>query len=668
MQNRSDHPTGKLVIRLLGSLNATGPSGEHVRLLGKKDRAVLAILATNLGTAISRERLIDLIWPDAAESSGRASLRQSLSTIRKSMPDRFSVALCTDRDTVLLDGDCVDTDVAMLERARNVETPNIEFDPLIEGAILDGIGSVSASFDTWRAGEVSRLVPLAVHVLSRMAEHAERNNRFAEAIHNLSQALVADPLAEDVTRRLMRLHAKAGRPEAALRQYRAFEVFMDTELGARPDRNTQDLAREIRNARNARVTTGARPEPVKNPNFAPPAVLVTKFVETAEIDDYFALSVTESVILALARFKETPVVDLKSVKAVEELDSGDVLEMARATGASHVLSGTIRRSPERLRVNARLVNVETGRTAWAEKFDTQPGDLLDVEDELSARVATAIAGHIEDETQRRARGKEPKSLAAIEWVMRGRYNLNLYTRQGEEEAKRCFGKALDLEPECVPAIAGLAISHLHDFESVSPNLSEEQLALARKYAERAIALDENDAHARYAMASSLCYLGGHDLALQHCNRALEINPNDYHNICTLGWILTFRGDIEEAIIQNSKAINLNPYAPNGCLMVSGFGLIVRGEAMEAIHKLSAIRAENMFKQGGLAACYRLLGRERDAELAAEAFATFAEQDFPGDASVGFKQTRAYWRRLFCFARQEDADKFFGALNDAGIPV
>ncbi len=464
----------------------------------------------------------------------------------------------------------------------------------------------------------------------------------------------------------MRLQAAAGRPEAALRQFRTLEVLMETELGVRPDACTQDVARSIRAARNRAPVTEAKALRVAG-HAVPGSVLVTRFIERSDAEDYFAMSFTESVILALSRFRETPVMDLKTVKAASSLHGEDAVEMAHAVGAEFVLSGAIRRSGERLRVNARLTDAATGQTVWAEKFDTVFADLLDVEDELSARVATAIAGRIENETIRRARGKTPTNLAVIDWVMRGRYYLNLYTRSGEEEAKRCFEEALRLDPDCVAALAGLSVSHLHDFESAS-DLSGAKLDLARDLAQRAIDLDEKNAHARYAMASALCYLGGHALALQHCNRALETNPNDYHNICTLGWILTFGGDIEEGVACFSKAISLNPYAPNGCLLPSGFGLLVQGNIEAAIDKLSAISGDNMFKQGGLAACYASLGLDREARLAARAFFALAEQDFPGDAAEGFSQTRKYWHCLFQFEKEDDAKVFFGLLNKAGIPV
>ncbi|WP_428650953.1 FlgO family outer membrane protein [Roseibium sp.] len=666
MQNRERHRGAVLEVGLLGTVTITDSTGSAIALAGRKDRALVAYLAQHRGNPVDRDRLVGLIWPDASESSGRASLRQSLSTIRKALPEDAEAAIIANRESVCFDEALVTTDVRKLEDARGDPSRLDDLHLDLDGAVLGGLGRISADFDTWAASEASRLGVMATDVLSVAAEHAESEKRYADAVFYLSQALVIDPLAEDIVRRLMRLQAAAGRSEAALRQFRALEVLMETELGVRPDAQTQEVARSIRAARN-RVPESDGKAPQNARPIVPGSVLVTRFVERSEVEDYFAVSFTESVILALSRFRETPVMDLKTVKAAGGLHDENATDMARGAGAEFVLSGTVQRSGDRLRVNARLTDTASGQTVWAEKFDTVSADLLDVEDELSARVATAIAGRIENETIRRARGKVPTDLAVIDWVMRGRYHLNLYTRSGEEEAKICFEEALKLDPECVPALAGLAVSHLHDFESAS-DLSDEKLELARELAQRAIDIDETNAHARYAMASAMCYLGGHELALQHCNRALETNPNDYHNICTRGWILTFSGDIEEGIACNSRAISLNPYAPNSCLLSSGFGLLVQGRIEEAIESLSAINAENIFKQGGLAAGYARLGLDREAKLAAKAFFTLAERDFPGDSARAFAHTKKYWHCLFSFAKEGDAKAFFTMLNEAGIPV
>jgi TolB-like protein len=261
----------------------------------------------------------------------------------------------------------VTTDVGKLEEARGDPAKLDTLQLNLDGAALEGLGGISADFDNWVASEASRLGTVAVEILSRAAEHAEQEKRYSDAVGHLTQALVIDPLAEEIVRRLMRLQAAIGRSESALRQFRALEVLMESELGVRPDVSTQEVARSIRAAR------------VKNPEsdkntvqnvrpVVPGSVLVSRFVERSDVDDYFAMSFTESVILALSRFQETPVMDLKTVKAAGELHAEDATAMARAAGAEFVLSGTVQRSSERLRINARLTEARTGQTIWAEKY------------------------------------------------------------------------------------------------------------------------------------------------------------------------------------------------------------------------------------------------------------------------------------------------------------
>ncbi len=503
-----------------------------------------------------------------------------------------------------------------------------------------------------------------------LADKAEAKRRFADASALLTRALSIDPLSEPIHRRLMRIHAAEGRTDAALRQFRILEVMLETELSVRPEKETLELVREIRIRRQGYDPPVAAPPTEKElgATIGNAAVLVAPFIEPGNAEDYFAGSFTESVIIALARFHETPVLDLKTTRIAATAHGEDPAEMAAALGASYALTGIIRRTDARLRINAKLTEVASGRTVWAQSYNRDIGDIFEIEDDLSARVAAAIAGRIEEEERRRAQAKRPADLDLVDLVMRGRHELNKFTNAGEKAAQAYFKAALEQDPDCVPALAGLAVSYLHEFEDTSTNDPDRKLADAQRLAERAVALDEDDAHARYALASAVYYRGGTDLAIQHCNRALEQNPNDYHNLCSQGWFLTFSGALDEGLAATAKAISLNPYAPDGCLMVVGFGKIVSGDAEGAIRTLTAIRSENIFKQGALAACYALLGREREAELAAEAFRNLAEADFPGDAENGFARTRSYWRRMFYFARAEDNERFFGALNRAGVPV
>ncbi len=180
-------------IGLLGTVTVTDAAGSPVALAGRKDRALVAYLAAHLGCPVDRDRLAGLIWPDAAQGAGRASLRQSLSTIRKALPEEAGPAIVADRDTVRLDERLVTTDVRKLEQAREAPAALGNLQLNLDGAVLGGLGGVSADYDSWSASEASRFAALAVDVLSRAADHAERERRYADAMLFLSQALVVAP-------------------------------------------------------------------------------------------------------------------------------------------------------------------------------------------------------------------------------------------------------------------------------------------------------------------------------------------------------------------------------------------------------------------------------------------------------------------------------------------
>ena len=113
-------------IRLFGVPAFVRADGEPAALPGRKDRALVAYLAAHPNVALSRDRLVELIWPDAAEGAGRASLRQSLSTIRKALGQEAGSLNITNRDTVTLRPEGLMTDVAMLEaRASDPDAPDM---------------------------------------------------------------------------------------------------------------------------------------------------------------------------------------------------------------------------------------------------------------------------------------------------------------------------------------------------------------------------------------------------------------------------------------------------------------------------------------------------------------------------------------------------------------
>ncbi|WP_090029407.1 AfsR/SARP family transcriptional regulator [Lutimaribacter saemankumensis] len=112
MQNRENSDEFLYFFRLIGAFSVTDASGKSLGLSGCKDRAVLAFLAAHPGHPVARDRLVELVWPGSLEGAGRASLRQSLSTIRKALTNES--ILTVDRDTITLNAGPIRTDIAQL--------------------------------------------------------------------------------------------------------------------------------------------------------------------------------------------------------------------------------------------------------------------------------------------------------------------------------------------------------------------------------------------------------------------------------------------------------------------------------------------------------------------------------------------------------------------------
>ncbi|MFZ1660949.1 MAG: BTAD domain-containing putative transcriptional regulator, partial [Paracoccaceae bacterium] len=206
-------------------------------------------LVMSPGIPHARERLVEFIWPHSTSSGGRASLRQALSGVRAALDDTDGELLVANRDAVSLQADGVRSDAGLLECLVCGRADVAQSVPELRGTFLDGLTGISAAFDNWRATEEARLSALAVRYFRQMAEKAAVDQHLGEAAAFLSRALEIDPMDEALTRRLMQVYVRQGHSAKALGQFRALKMQMQSDLGIAPERETQDLAREIHSLR-----------------------------------------------------------------------------------------------------------------------------------------------------------------------------------------------------------------------------------------------------------------------------------------------------------------------------------------------------------------------------------------------------------------------------------
>jgi predicted ATPase/DNA-binding SARP family transcriptional activator len=243
---------GMVRIELLGGFRIRCGRRTITRFRTRKTGILLACLACDPHRSHSRERLTDLLWPDANPTAGRHSFSQALSSLRIQIEHsaaRSGLVLVADRDTVRLDPSAATIDVQefrnTLHEARRTADPARQKRllgravELYRGELLPGY------YDDWILREREQLEEAYIQALGGLAGIAEAQGDVAGAAALLHRALNVNPLAEALQRRLLRLLARAGQRAAALSAYRHWERLLRAEFEMDPDRRTAQLIRSI---------------------------------------------------------------------------------------------------------------------------------------------------------------------------------------------------------------------------------------------------------------------------------------------------------------------------------------------------------------------------------------------------------------------------------------
>jgi TolB-like protein/Flp pilus assembly protein TadD len=664
-----------LHIALLGGLEIAGGEATAGASLTRKAKALVAYLALQGARGQSREKLADLLWGNSAEEQARANLRQALSSIRKALNGDGAAYLVTVGDQISLAGPDIDLDVALFEHLVAEATPDAlkRASALYKGDLLDGFSLKEDSFEAWARAERERLRHLASDALTKLIAHCDEVGDTKRCVETAARLLTLDPLREAAHRILMRAYAAQGRQASALKQFEACRDILKRELGVEPEPETVALYRDIRQQRATGpgdvIETTPKPEAEGPPLPDGPSVAVLPFENKSGDPDqsYFSDGLTENIITGLTRFRQILVIGVKSILAVRE-QASDLREIGRTLGVAHIVEGSVRKAGGRVRVTARLIDAGTGQRLWAENYDRDLDDIFAVQDEMTDVIVATLAAQIEHLELRRAAKKPAEDLAAYDCLLRGRQCLNRYTKDGELEARRHFEKALELDPNYASACAGLSISYLHEYEANWSEAPEEALERASTLAKKAVALDDADSPARYAISLVCYYRGQHELAKVHMEKALELNPNDYHNICNMGWLLAFSDRSSESIACSIEAMRLNPLAPDNCLFAIGIAEYVAGRYEEALAAFGKTKGWGLLRPAWIAACYAQLGRDAQAQAVSAEVRELAPSDPSVPAEGDIERWRAYWSRLNKFEDPEDYERFLEGLRKAGLPA
>jgi class 3 adenylate cyclase/TolB-like protein/cytochrome c-type biogenesis protein CcmH/NrfG len=276
------------------------------------------------------------------------------------------------------------------------------------------------------------------------------------------------------------------------------------------------------------------------------AVLPLRNLSSDTGHDFFSDGVTEDVITALSRFSNLLVIS-KSASFRFKDSTAPPAEIGRALDARYLLTGSIRRNGNRVRVGTELTEAPTGRLVWSENYDPETGDIFAVQDNIAKQVVGAASVKLTRFEQERVQTKPTSSLDAYEYVLRGRDWRSHATQESNDEASELFQRAIDLDPNYADAYAALGGSHYEAVTSGWVEFRTEELERAETLARKALAIDPANTRAHGLLAFIYMYRKEFDLGIAQIDRALEINPSDPDNYSFRGSLLVWQGKAAEAL-------------------------------------------------------------------------------------------------------------------------
>ncbi len=267
---------------------------------------------------------------------------------------------------------------------------------------------------------------------------------------------------------------------------------------------------------------------------------------------FLAEGITDDLTLELSRLRGLFV---SSRSAATALTTKDPVEIGRLLGVGYVISGSIRQVGDDLRVNIALTETGEGLVIWSDRIKRPFRELLDVLDEIIARVAATVSGRVEQSELAAARLKRPENMTAYEYYLRGldHHRLIGVSDIHVHEAMAWFERSMAADPGFGRPFA-MHVCSWSNLPSFDLNRAEQQVA-------HALALDPSDPEAHRIMGAIKMKSGDFVSARYHHIRAHELAPNDAYILGRSAAFYVYAGEAEHALEMLDRAETLDPFLP-----------------------------------------------------------------------------------------------------------
>jgi adenylate cyclase len=380
---------------------------------------------------------------------------------------------------------------------------------------------------------------------------------------------------------------------------------------------------------------------------------------------YFADGVTEDLTTDLSRIAGSFVIS-RNTAFTYKGKPVNAKQIGRELGVRYVLEGSVQRSAKQVRVNAQLIDAETGAHLWAERFDSDLGDLFALQNEITSRIAIALnVALVRTEAARPTANPD-----ALDYSFRGRAaSANSVSRDNYAEAISSFERALDLDPRFVEAQSRLAMALVSRVFDQMTDTADADIARAEELTAQVLAFSPSDPRGHYAKGQLLRIQRRCAEAIPEFEAALASDRNWVGAISEIGRCKTRLGLLDEAITLYEQAIRLDPISPNIAVQYLRIGStrLLQSRVREAITWLEKARAANPQRpsiRAYLTAAYALDGQtDRAVAELAEARRLGGDRFLPSIARARANSTIMDGPAI----RALTEATYFAGLRKAGVP-
>ncbi len=287
------------------------------------------------------------------------------------------------------------------------------------------------------------------------------------------------------------------------------------------------------------------------------AVLPFANVSNDQDNDYFSYGLTEDIIRLLARNRWLSVISRHSTIGFQNRVV-DAREVGAQLGVSYVMSGSVRKTRNVVRITAELARAADGKQLWSDNYDLQLENIFDIQEEMARQIAATIEPELSKVEQQLAARKAPESLDAWDCYQRGLWNLWRFTTPGFDSAETYFQRAIATDPEFARGHGALSYVNIQRSLYDDPKDRPARLETALRQARLAVALDNLDCFCHCALGRALCLTRQNDEALAAIDLALELNPSFAQGYFAQGFNLLWYGREIEAETLLDRATILSP--------------------------------------------------------------------------------------------------------------